>query len=615
MGCSGSHSSGSEQCGSRLSRRALLVAASMLALPTVGTAGMAQGNRQSATPAATPLGSPPATPGAAATLLATPEATPLSPLAIVREQRPSYDSTPVRGGTLRLVRPPADPLDYNPTSFRQDYQVPVSYLDPLLRPDPVTLEPTPWLAESWQVAPDGLGVRFTLRRDVTWHDGSPFTAADVRFSLLAYRDDVDTGVRNLFTLLEDVEAVSEAEVRVVLAAPDPSWLFNGATQLIFQAAQYEQYWNGAAPGERSLRGFDWVNSPPVGTGPWRVDAISADGVDFSRNDDYWQSPTWFDQMRLEWMASPRDRLAAWRAGEADLLWPVQTELVPLVDDVPGRLYVADAASVMFAAFNFANPTGLPRFFDDRRLRDALNLAVDREKYARDVFRDFVVADAVGTVAQPWARDERLRAPAYDPEAALELLAAVGWADLNGDGTLENGNGVPFDLTVIVRDDARRELIQVLRSVKEDWAAIGVALRIQLLPVEDFQERAIRGHDFDLIAYAYDLYPGFTDFDLYGTDWDIRTNPQGWNPGGYANPAADEAIAAYLQATEVASQRQALLRLQAAVNEDLFGIWLGFPSDLILVADDIDGFQPNKIWQTADTRLLWRTDRPRPIDPD
>jgi peptide/nickel transport system substrate-binding protein len=235
--------------------------------------------------------------------------------------------------------------------------------------------------------------------------------------------------------------------------------------------------------------------------------------------------------------------------------------------------------------------------------------VNRERYAREVFRDFIVADAVGTIAQPWAHNDQLRSPEYDPEAALELLVAAGWFDSNGDGILENGAGVPFDLTVIVRDDARRELIQVLRSVKADWADLGVALRIQLLPAEEFQERAIRGYDYDLIAYAYDLYPGFTDFDLYGTAWDVRTNRQGWNPGGYSNPTADEAIAAYLNATDVAGQREALLRLQASVNDDLFGIWLGFPADLILSAIGIDGFQPNKLWQTADTRLLWRTERP------
>ena len=131
--------------------------------------------------------------------------------------------------------------------------------------------------------------------------------------------------------------------------------------------------------------------------------------------------------------------------------------------------------------------------------------------------------------------------------------------------------------------------------------------------EEFQERALRGLDYDLIAYAYDLYPGFTDFDLYGSAWDIRTNPQGWNPGGYANPDADAAITEFLDSVSVDDQRAALQRLQAAVNEDLFGIWFGFPADLVLAAINVDGFQPNKLWQTADTRLLWRTNRHREVD--
>ena len=113
-------------------------------------------------------------------------------------------------------------------------------------------------------------------------------------------------------------------------------------------------------------------------------------------------------------------------------------------------------------------------------------------------------------------------------------------------------------------------------------------------------------DYDLIAYAYDLFPAFTDYDLYGARWDIRRNAFGWNPGGYANPRADAAVEAYLAATTIALQRQALRNLQQAVNDDLFGLWLGFPNDFVLVASDILGFQPNKVWQTANTALLWRT---------
>ena len=113
-------------------------------------------------------------------------------------------------------------------------------------------------------------------------------------------------------------------------------------------------------------------------------------------------------------------------------------------------------------------------------------------------------------------------------------------------------------------------------------------------------------DYDLIAYAYDQLPGFTDFDLYGSAWDIRSNPAGWNPGGYANAEADAAIEEFLSAVSISRQATAIRRLQHAVNDDLFGLWLGFPDDLVLVAPDIRGFTPDMAWQTARTWNLWRS---------
>jgi ABC-type transport system substrate-binding protein len=151
------------------------------------------------------------------------------------------------------------------------------------------------------------------------------------------------------------------------------------------------------------------------------------------------------------------------------------------------------------------------------------------------------------------------------------------------------------------------LARALARVKLDWASLGVDLRLEPLSPAEFEERWRSTRDYDLIAYAYDLYPGFTDFDLYGSRWDIRRNAFGWNPGGYANPEADEAIAEYLASATLEDQRRSLRQLQQAVDDDPFGLWLGFPGDPVLVAADVLGFQPNKVWQTANTSLLWRVD--------
>ena len=175
---------------------------------------------------------------------------------------------------------------------------------------------------------------------------------------------------------------------------------------------------------------------------------------------------------------------------------------------------------------------------------------------------------------------------------------------------KDANGNPLRPIAIVRQDSRPELARVLAAVARDWLEVGIGLSIEVLAADEFDDRWISQRDFDLICYAYDLLPGFTDFDLYGSAWDIRTNPAGWNPGGYSNPDADAAIDEFLRAVSITRQRAALARLQRAVNDDLFGLWFGFPDDVILVGDGIEGFAPDIAWQTAQTWTLWR---PAPAD--
>lgn len=527
-------------------------------------------------------------------------------LAIVREQRSIDDGDPEPGGSLRLMRPPAVRDDFSPTSFRQDFQVTTSYLEPLVRPNALTLAPEPWLAADWRWSDDGRTITFELRDDVVWHDGARLTAADVRFSLLAHRDDVDSGVSAAFAGMETVDAVDDLTVRVELAEVDGGWLFNASTQPIFRAAQYEQHWSSQPVGQRSLTGFDWEAEVPLGTGPWRIANWDESGVRFTRHEGYWGDAAAFERMVVTWEDDPERRLAAWREGTVDLLWPVSEDEVAEVEQDPGRLYVADGASVMFAAFNFFNPLRFePGIFADVRVRRALSLAIDRDRYAESVFDGFIRERAAGTVAQPWANASEVTNPLQDLDAAAALLAEAGWFDVDGDGVLDDGFGQRFSVVVLVQEESRPELRAVLRSVARDLIRVGVDLMIETVPEEAFRRRWLTTRDVDLIAFAYDLSPGFTDFDLFGSDWDVRTNPRGFNPGGYANAEVDAAIDDALGSVDIVDQQEALGRLQVAIDEDLFGLWLGFPRQLVLIAPDIRGFRPNKLWPTADTNLLWR----------
>ncbi len=609
---------------SRFDRRRVLLGLTALGIPTLaGCRGEARsssllGATPSSALAASPasltsqvLASPGASPAATpvsdspATSHATPEPSPLGKLEVIRDPHPSYAGEPVRGGDLRLLVPAIDREDFNPVAFRQDFQVLASHLDPLVWIDEVTMEPRPGLAERWEWGDGGQTITYTLRSDVIWHDDSPLTAKDVVFSLFVSRDDVNSGIANLFVLMDNAEAIGDQKVKVTLTEPDGGWLLNASTQFIFQRAQYSKYWQSRPEGERTLAGYDWRENAPIGTGPWKVGKRERGRVAFSRNAGYWAGAPYADTLTISAEPKPEKQVEGWLRNKVDVVWPVPVEVLADLGESKGRLYVVDSPSVMFAAFNFNNPArGNPNLFADVRIRRAISLAVDRERYARDIFSGFFRPDAAGTVAQPWAYDPESRNPPRDAAAARDLLKEAGCDDRDDDGTLEDETGQPLEIVLILRNDARPELERVLRSVRSDLAKVGIRLQVQPLAPDRFDERWRTTHDFDLIAYAYRLYPGFTDFDLYGSGWDIRLNPLGFNPGGYRNRDVDAAIGTILSEVDVDRQRQALYQLQQAANEDLFGLWLGFPQDLVLVQPHVLGFQPHVAWPTWGTRHLW-----------
>lgn len=564
--------------------------------PTPSAAGAATAAAQSS-PVATPGASPAATPAG------TPA--PTATLKIVTDQRPTPVGSPKTGGELRLFVGSDSFGDFNPTAFRQDFQIPLSYLDPLLWADAVTMEPEPWLAESWKWKTGGKELTITLRQDVTWHDGSALTADDVVFSFDVYQNDYDSAAGRLFSAVDNVKATSKHVVTVTFDQPDGAFVFNACTLPIFQKAQYEKLWTSQTAPDQTLSGFDWSKHPPVGTGPWKIDKISANAVSFAANDDYWAGRPYADRLVLTVEDDKDARLDAWKAGKVDVVYPVApADAISMLYE-QGTLYVAESPTVFFAAFNFNNPANATAdMMKDPALRQALTLAVDREAYGHEIFLGFIATDKAGTITQPWAHDSSITNPSRDVAKAKKLLADGGWADVDGDGMLEDANGNKLDLYCVVSTAERPELLALLDGLNANFQEIGAHLTVQQLDPLAFVDRWVSNHMFDMAAFSLTQYPAFAEFDLYGTAWDVRTNATGWNSGGYSNEVVDAAITDWLRAYEIDDMKAALIMLQEASNRDLFGLWFGFPQELILVREHIQGYHPNKMWQTWDTRLLW-----------
>lgn len=582
-------------------RRHAVIAGAAASLAAAGV--IAQDSTPSGTPAATPTQAPPTPTPTPIPPTPTPEPIPAHAITIVKG-RAEYGE-PKAGGNLSMYVQSAGLLNGNPVSQQQDMTLLYSVFEGLVRINPQTMDAEPGLARSWSWSDDGLTLTFQLRDDVRWHDGSTFTAEDAAFTVIAYRDDYDSGAYGFFSLVESVEATNATTLKITFTEPDGAFVWNAASMPMLQAASWKTLWDEFPAGEKTLSRADNGPESWIGTGPWRVADATADRVELTRFDDYYLGSPLGESLTLIAEDDEGARVDGWKKGEVDVL-PINAHQLNSVWQEEGNLFVGPGSVSLFAAFNFSNPANATaNMMVDMYLRLALSLSINRDRYADDVFFGFIDEHAPGIIPQPWLHDSARKLPTQKVDQARELLEQGGWADRDGDGIVEDLSGNIADLFLIVRDNERPELLSLLKGVQQDWSEIGVRLTIQELNADAFDARWVENRDYDLIAYSLTIYPAFNEFDLIGSDYDIRWNSRGWNPGGYFSAPVDAAINDWFAHTDKDAMITAAMAIQDGLWDDPFALSFGFPHQLVLVRPDVQGFNPNMFHVVIGSEQWWR----------
>lgn len=277
---------------------------------------------------------------------------------------------------------------------------------------------TPLLAESWSISDDGRTYTFALRRGVTFHDGTPFDAAAVEYSWLRWIDP-DNGGRNtsrLAPLLETLEVIDTHTIALTTVRPYPELLTNltsGHSSIVSPTAA------------RSVSTEEFGQTVAVGTGPFVFQGWSGvDRLELVRNENYWGDvDIWADRIEYRIIPEMTSIVAALEAGEIDIALQVSSEEAP-------RLMNDDRLTIdSYVAFN---TTKIPMLvtvapFDDVRVRQALNYAVDKDAIVEAILGGYALKTT--TVIFP-GLPYRVDQPPYDydPARARELLAEAGYAD-------------------------------------------------------------------------------------------------------------------------------------------------------------------------------------------
>ncbi|MDO6706597.1 ABC transporter substrate-binding protein SapA [Photobacterium sp. 1_MG-2023] len=307
--------------------------------------------------------------------------------------------------------------------------------DRLLQLDPISHLPQPALASSWTVSEDGLEYTFTLRQDVRFQrtpDFSPtrrFNAEDVLFSFQRVIDPkhpyhaVSGGhypwfeSQSFHRLIERIKIIDAHHIKFILTRPDNAFLSTIASSYaaIHSAEYADQLLRQGHP--------DQIDTRPVGTGPFYMDEYQPhDLIRLKRHSYYWRGAPFMGQVVFDISSRGTGTLAKLLNHECDVLSsPVASQLPVIKNDPEFDLIAQNAMNVAFLAINNSIPA-----LQDGRVRQAINLAINRENLLNSVY--YGTGTKAKTLLPPmsWAHDKNLPDVKYDPIKAQQFLKEAGY---------------------------------------------------------------------------------------------------------------------------------------------------------------------------------------------
>ena len=425
------------------------------------------------------------------------------------------------GGRLTLITV-GMPRTFNPLIARDPASDAVTRLlfSPLLSLDMVTQEVGPGLAESWMVEPDQKTWTFKLRHGLRWSDGEPLTADDVVFTWneLMYDPEINQATYGVF--LVDGKRISVSmldELTVRLVTPE---VFAPMLEYFSSVMILPRHTFGPALQGRRFASAYHAGTPPgqmAVSGPFRVKDVQENKyVLLERNPEYWMVDT--NGQRLPYVdevlivagfeGAP---LGAFVGGQSDIFEICRPEHYEVIKRTAAtgevRIVELGAGSdrdfLWFNQNTGADATGKPfvapaklRWFRDKRFRQAISCALDRERIVREVYggRAQPADTFFSAESRKWFNADVPRYN-YDTNRARQLLGEAGLSDRNGDGMLQDADGTPVEFA-IHSNSGNPLRAQAANLIVEDLKRVGVKAALQVMNFQQLVGEINQTYDYE-----------------------------------------------------------------------------------------------------------------------
>ena len=428
--------------------------------------------------------------------------------------------------------------------------------------------PQPWLAQNVETSDDGLMITLDLRDDVTWHDGEVFTADDVKFTVEYYQTfNHGRWTRNTGAI-ESVETDGDHRVIFNMSAATPGFELGtlADTPMIPQ-----HIWEGVDDPDNHA--FE----TNIGTGPYKMtDMVLDQFYVMQANENYWAGQPQVDELVFVQFADTTGQLGGLRTSAVDMIVnPIGPEQIAILNDVDG----IDVSQGPEFTTNMLNYDVERAPFNNKTVRQAMNLAIDRQDLADTVYLGAASLGSPGWIhpASPLFNDAITID--YDPEGAAAMLEDAGITDSDGDGIRElDGTPVSFEFLVVGSDALR---LRTAELVSQMLMEVGIEAQVTAVETSTWE---------DAVWPGFDVSQGRNyEMSMWGWSSPVQANPIRMatllhsDPGfgflnltGFSNEEADALAEALTIETNAEARAGIIADLQAIVADDLPFILLLYP---------------------------------------
>ena len=438
------------------------------------------------------------------------------------------------------------------------------------------LEIEPWAAESFEVLEGGKLLRFTLRKDIKWEDGVPFTADDVEFTYkLIIAPTTPTAYAEDFLAVKEFRKTGPHSFEVRYDKPFARALIS---------------WMQAIMPKHILEGQDLLSTPfarkPVGVGPYRLDSWEpGTRIVLKAVPEYFEGRANLDEVVYRIIPDNATMFLELKAGKLDMMGLSPQQYLRQTEgytwDRDWHKYKFLSFGYTYLGYNLKHP-----FFNDALVRRAIAHAIDREGIIKGVLLGMGEPTIGPYKPGTWVYNDKIEPYAYDPEKARALLREAGWADTDGDGLLDR-NGTPFSFTILT-NQGNDQRIKTATIIQSQLRQVGIGVQIRTVEWAAFIKEFVNKGRFDAVILGWSITQ---DPDSYEVWHSSKATAGGLNFIGYGNPEVDSVLEKGRRTLDMEERKRLYDRFQELLHQDQPYCFLYVPYSLPIVQARFRGIEP------------------------